>query len=69
MRQGGGNDSFTLGKLRSDYFDGSYEGRSQVGCPIYRRGNRREDNTYNVIILGIINAFLGHNPLFGFGSV
>ena len=65
----GGNDSFALGQLRNNQIAGCGVGGSEVGYPIYGGGNRREDNAPNVMVLGISNAFLGHNPLSGFRSV
>lgn len=63
------HDSFALGQLKNDQFVERGVGGSRVGFPIYGGGNRGEDNASNVMVLGIINAFLGHNPLSGFSSV
>lgn len=44
-------------------------GGSRVGLPIYGVGSIEGDIASNMMVIVIINAFLGHNPLSGYRSV
>lgn len=63
------HDCFALGQLRNDQVVEQGVGGSRVGFPIYGGGNIGEDMASNMLVLVIINAFLGHNPLSGYRSV